>query len=245
MKKRWYQGFTIIETMLFLAVTGLLVMAILVGSTSAIGRQRYRDSANDLHSFLQEQYSNVLNTSNQRNNLAKCDNGGVDDSGGGVGRGQTDCVLLGKFIYINIPNADKLTVADIYGYSANPEQATTLDEINIFKSSGYNIKTLLDSEKEYSINWGVKVSSKNGGNFKPFSLLIVRSPNSGDILTFFNESHISDPQNLVNTGNLKEGVICLSPEGLFPDSEKMAIKIDSRAASTGAVNLVSGESTCQ
>ncbi len=245
MKKRWYQGFTIIETMLFLAVTGLLVMAILVGSTSAIGRQRYRDSANDLHSFLQEQYSNVLNTSNQRNNLANCDNGGVDNSGGGVGRGQTDCVLLGKLIRTDNVNANELKIVDIYGYSANPEQATTLDEINIFKSSGYDIKTL-DSVKEYSINWGVKVSSKKvGGNFNPFSLLIVRSPNSGDILTFFNESYIPNPQNLVNNSSLKEGVICLSPEGLFPDSEKMAIKIDSRAASTGAVNLVSGESTCQ
>ena len=37
-------GFTIIEVMLFLAITGMLAAAILVGSGVAIGQQRYRDS---------------------------------------------------------------------------------------------------------------------------------------------------------------------------------------------------------
>ena len=47
------KGFTIIEVMLFLAVTGALAVAILVGSGVAIGQQRYKDSVNSLQSFIQ------------------------------------------------------------------------------------------------------------------------------------------------------------------------------------------------
>jgi len=59
-------GFTVIEVMLFLAVTGLLAVGILVGSGVAIGQQRYRDSVNTLKSYIQQQYSEVTSVINNR-----------------------------------------------------------------------------------------------------------------------------------------------------------------------------------
>ena len=43
-------GFTVIETMLFLGVAGALTMGVLVGSGASINQQRYRDSVNSLKS---------------------------------------------------------------------------------------------------------------------------------------------------------------------------------------------------
>lgn len=52
-------GFTIIEVMLFLALTGLLLSGVLVGLGSNISRQRYNDAVEDVADILQNQYSFV------------------------------------------------------------------------------------------------------------------------------------------------------------------------------------------
>ncbi|MEP6710564.1 MAG: prepilin-type N-terminal cleavage/methylation domain-containing protein, partial [Candidatus Saccharibacteria bacterium] len=52
-----HPGFTIIEVMLFLAISGALAVGILIGSNVAITSQRYRDSLNSLQSLLQQQYN--------------------------------------------------------------------------------------------------------------------------------------------------------------------------------------------
>src|SRR6187402_1944283 len=98
-------GFTIIETMLFLGVTGMLATAILVGSGVAIGQQRYRDSVNSLKSQVQQQYSEVTNVINSRDKNWSCDvNGNVieaPDASDGESRGTTDCVLLGRLLTVD------------------------------------------------------------------------------------------------------------------------------------------------
>lgn len=52
-------GFTIIEVMLFLALTGLLLSGVLVGLGSNLSRQRYNDAVEDVADVLQSQYSFV------------------------------------------------------------------------------------------------------------------------------------------------------------------------------------------
>ncbi|HEU4715394.1 MAG TPA: prepilin-type N-terminal cleavage/methylation domain-containing protein, partial [Candidatus Saccharimonadales bacterium] len=70
-------GFTIIEVMLFLAITGMLAAAILVGSGVAIGQQRYRDSVSSLQSYIQQQYNKVINVTNDRDKSWTCDSNGT------------------------------------------------------------------------------------------------------------------------------------------------------------------------
>lgn len=60
------QGFTIIEVILFLAITGALLAGLLAGSVSSIKRQRYNDSVNDFVEFLRRTYSEVVNVENER-----------------------------------------------------------------------------------------------------------------------------------------------------------------------------------
>ena len=96
-------GFTVIETMLFLAVTGALAVGILVGSGVSIGQQRYRDSVNGLKSYIQQQYSEVSNVVNSRDKTWACDAQGnvVEvEQISAEARGTSDCVVLGRFITI-------------------------------------------------------------------------------------------------------------------------------------------------
>lgn len=56
------KGFTIIEVMLFLAISGFLLVGILAGTGAGIARQRYTDSVQHVAQVLREQYSAVVNT---------------------------------------------------------------------------------------------------------------------------------------------------------------------------------------
>lgn len=56
------KGFTIIEVMLFLALSGLLLVGILGGLGDNIARQRYNDAVQDVVNILRDQYSFVADT---------------------------------------------------------------------------------------------------------------------------------------------------------------------------------------
>ena len=85
-------GFTIIEVTLFLAVSGFFAISLLVGASTAVQRQQYRDSVQSFANYLRSQYSQVINVENDRN-FGKCPIGGGDTN-----RGQSECVILGRYI---------------------------------------------------------------------------------------------------------------------------------------------------
>lgn len=107
------RGFTIIEVMLFLAISGMLAATLLGGWGVMINTQRYKDSVRTLQTFLQQQYNLVYNVENGRSTKLLCDAvHGVREADAGAPRGQTDCTLLGRYIYISGGN---VRVAGIVG----------------------------------------------------------------------------------------------------------------------------------
>ena len=48
-------GFTIIEVTLFLAVSGFFAISLLVGASTAVQRQQYRDSVQSFANYLRSQ----------------------------------------------------------------------------------------------------------------------------------------------------------------------------------------------
>jgi prepilin-type N-terminal cleavage/methylation domain-containing protein len=56
-----HKGFTIIEVMIFLAISGLLLVGVLIGTGTTIARQRYNDAVQSFAEFLRQQYSFVIN----------------------------------------------------------------------------------------------------------------------------------------------------------------------------------------
>ena len=67
-KGAFLRGFTIIEVMLFLALSGVLLAGILGGLGGNIARQRYNDAVQDIANMMRDQYSFVSDTQiTQRN----------------------------------------------------------------------------------------------------------------------------------------------------------------------------------
>ena len=58
--KRWQSGFTIVEVVLFLAITGLLTVGLLAGVSAALRQQQYHDAVQSFAGFIRDQYSRVI-----------------------------------------------------------------------------------------------------------------------------------------------------------------------------------------
>jgi type II secretory pathway pseudopilin PulG len=53
-------GFTIIEVVLFLAISGLMAIGLLAGTSMAIQRQQYRDAVQSFAGYLRDEYARVV-----------------------------------------------------------------------------------------------------------------------------------------------------------------------------------------
>jgi len=205
-------GFTIIETMLFLGITGLLVAGLLVGTGTSISIQRYRDSVKELQSTLQQQYSDVSNVSNDNSGDLTCYGDGSISP-----KGQSNCVILGKFI--TATNSHSLSVKTVIGRIPLKSVSSLSDEA-IFSEEGYNINISTMASSTYDIEWGASIVDKKGIDTS-FSMLILRSPSSGVIRTFVDPSRTiadKDIKNLLNTSPsalTQSANLCIDSNGLF------------------------------
>lgn len=95
-------GFTIVEVVLFLGISGLLAVSLMVGWSVNINRQRYNDTVNTFKSSIQTVFSEVENTQNGREQKVKCATTGssvqILSNSSGEDRGTTDCIIMGKMI---------------------------------------------------------------------------------------------------------------------------------------------------
>jgi type II secretory pathway pseudopilin PulG len=241
-------GFTIIETMLFLAITALLVVGLLVGTGNSINTQRYRDSISSLQSFLQQQYSEVANVEND-NTTNLC----YGDSTTNNLRGQSNCVLLGRLI-TTTNNSNVLQIRRVVGYIPS-SPTSSLDDIQIFKAGGYNISVTDTMNETYNLEWGSSTVDivANGSNPMTFSILIVRSPNSGIVRTFINPNKSIDAIDIQNT-SVNDGIlnaaalqtplkVCVDSNGLFTGA-RSAVIIDANSSGSSGIETLGDKSGC-
>jgi type II secretory pathway pseudopilin PulG len=217
-------GFTIIETMLFLAITGVMVATLLVGVGASINVQRYQDSVLSLKSLLQSQYSSIENVENSRDNNWKCDSSARTSQTGTLQAvGQSDCIIIGR--YVEISGSD-ITVATVTGYK-NPNATPTGNDINIIKTV-YVLGLSGVSQDKETLEWGTSIAWPVGGGTgtRSTGIMILRSPDSGSIYTFTTDTPVPIanttaatlnamiiPGTLANQ-NQRENTICVDPQGL-------------------------------
>ena len=238
-------GFTIIETMLFLAVTGLLAMGILVGSGVAIGQQRYRDSVNSLKSYIQQQYSEVTNVVNDRAKTWTCDTNGnvtTGDVTSSEARGTSDCMLLGRFITIDA-TGKALSASNVVGVRGTGAEATSdIAEI----TTNYKITASPVDTSTAEVSWGAQVVKQKTTTPMPLSILILRSPLSGSVLTFTTEGVQTNLGAMVTAANMSaKRDICVNADlGSFV-GKRMEVQIGAYASSQTAIQIPSeGDSVC-
>lgn len=268
MSKRTSHGFTIIESMLFLAVTGVLIAGMIVGIGSSIAIQRYRDSVSTLKAFLQSQYSEINNVNNARDDSWHCDTttANTSQSGPSEAKGQSDCVLLGRYIEINGANQK---VAIITGYD-NPT-ANTGTDITILKT-GYTLGISSVEQQDSTMEWGTSIAwpiaagsqgtnptrteniPASTPNPRSIGILIIRSPDSGLVYTFTQDypqpiANINDAylKSLLVTGITSTAVpaqrqrtLCIASGG-FVLASKMAVYIRAYATNESAIETRSNE----
>jgi type II secretory pathway pseudopilin PulG len=235
MKPPKQTGFTIVETMLFLAISGLLVMAILVGTGTAINIQRYRDSVSSIGAFMQQQYSDVANVNND---------GSDDACPVNAPLGQSDCVILGK--YITTKDSKTLQVKTIIGTNATINPG--VNDVTALIDSKIKISSM--AGETYDVDWGASMDFASGTAVSPpdgFSILILRSPVSGIIRTFIDDQKVISEFNvgdLLSSAALnKEAKVCVNSNGLFTGT-KMAVLVQSHATSSSDVILLGDKSEC-
>lgn len=246
----YQRGFTIIETVLFLAITGVLVVTILAGSGVAVNQQRYHDSVNSFASLLQAQYANAIAVHNDRGATLKC----TDASGlqtaptGGDSRGASQCDLLGQVI--RSTDGTTITIDPVIGYkeaaalAGNPTSDVAALQAMSLQSLGSVDPSQIQSQQ---LEWGAKLVNPDGSP-AVFSILIAKSPLSGMILTFVDSGLSAGADSLgtlVKPANTQKGLtLCVAPQGLSTVGTAMSgVELLPNSASSAGVRLA-GTSVC-
>lgn len=180
-------GFTIIETVLFLAVTGALIAGIIFATSSSIGTQRYRDATESFKALLQQQYADVTNVQNPRDTAWSC-NDQATVTTGDVLAGQSDCVMVGKYMIID--NTDVSTYRVVASkITGAPDDG---NDITVLRTA-YRLNLDKSDVQQQKLEWGARIAWARAGDPddvktpitpRSIALLFVRSPVSGQTYTF-------------------------------------------------------------
>lgn len=234
-------GFTIIETLLFLALTGLLVAGVLAGTGTSINVQRYRDSVSTLKSLIAGQYSEVTNTRNiERGTDLSCANDAtVSDTGAVLPRGQAECILIGRYMTID---DSAIATWSVVGRA----QSTTAGANDIADLQNYRLALMESTKEASSLEWGARIAwprpvsgPPTQSGVRQFSMLILRSPKSGISYTFTADNTTTPLASMIVAGRTIPGQeqrrICVDSNGFFAGG--MAVVIGAYASGANAIEI--------
>lgn len=236
-------GFTIIEVMLFLAITGALMVGILIGSGLAIDRQRYRDSVDSLKGLFQDQYGQIANVINSEPRNSACSLDGTtlsfDDSEAAKQfRGTSDCLVLGKFMLIE---AQQVTIYDVIG-EPTASSAERSGDSETLRDYGIALR----NPENRNVAWDSRLTSPDSGDDAEASVLIVRSPLSGAILTYSQDGDLrNSPHSMISDDNMAQKDFCVDPGNINSIRRRLAVRITAGASNQSAIEVPSdSENVC-
>lgn len=249
------QGFTVLETILFLGVSGVLVALLIFGAGTSLNAQRYNDAVSSFKNVLQSQYAELSTVRNTRDSTWSCDATAVAIDSGNQFRGQGNCVLVGKYMRIDQDDIH------IYTVLAYPKASPTggLDDIDSLKSNYTLGISTADIQSKY-LDWGTEIAWPASGNGsrspttpRTIGLFFLRSPDSGAVYTFTSDSIPSDPLSVPisfvtdmlvagssSTQGQRSRSLCIVSNGLVTGGTR-AVYIDKYASSASAIEVRSND----
>lgn len=257
MGSRFSRGFTIIEVMLFLAITGLLLAGILASTSNSLNQQHYRDGVEATRNKLGSQFNKVYSLTN--NNQTTAGNEDPCANGQRSLRGTSNCFYVGRHIQIEpTDQTSRLRITPvvaqpnpsapsgpIFGSQQNAATATEggyseLTSRYIIKrvDGGNHAELVEDSE----LDWRLAAVQPGSNDMMTVSLLILRSPINGTVQTYNLLAGESSPPNYdnlndrINLAHMEDVKFCLADllGGLDP-AERMAIIIHKAATTSGHI----------
>lgn len=261
MGSKFSSGFTIIELMLFLAITGLLIAGILMNAASSLNDQHYRDGVEATRNIISAQYAKVYSLTNDTTvgdsaNIDPCQVLEGNDSAV-ARRGTSDCLYVGRLVQI-IPGASSSTIrvspvvakpnasynpTRVYdnqqsgAATANTSPSTFAQRYQVARYDGNN-----DLVQNQEMEWGLAAVNPGSNNQQETALLILRSPIDGTVQTYnvlatnpgaINYANLSDRLTSANLTDVKFCVADLS--GSLDPSQRMAILVHKAATGPGDV----------
>lgn len=180
-------GFTIIEVMIFLAISGLLFITVIGGTYAAIATQRYNDSVRSFAEFLRQTYSEVISPES------------LGATNGDFGGNSDQVAIYGKVAVFGLNNQTTIYTATLVGNtnvpSGNNDFMIDLRDVGarlfcgLEDASGNVINdTTVDT---YTPLWQSQIHDASGNLLKG-TLIIARSPTSGTVHTVYNPNFSPD-----------------------------------------------------
>ena len=176
--RRTKKGFTIIEVALFVAVSGFILVGIIIGTGTSLFRQRYNDSVQNFAEFLRTVYAQVSAVQN-------------------AGSGQSGQAIYGKLITFG-EKTDIIYTYDVVGAAVSGDKTASYSTIGALQDvvdanvvttekSGSFWRAYSINQNDYSPLWQARIETPEHEYFTG-SILIVRSPVSGTIHTFYSKN---------------------------------------------------------
>lgn len=234
-------GFTIIEVLLFLSISGLMFVALMSGVSTNINQQRYRDSVTSLGGLFQQQYSEVSNTRNDRDDNWRCDASIVEQNlTNGEGRGTSQCVILGRYIRAT-DNGTKVEIGNVVGTEPTPGTPLQSDSTAL---AAYQPKLSTFEQTTREPEWGAVLKDANS-RAAVFTVLILRSPLSGLVRTFAAASTVPSPlSDMITEENAHRTLAtCIIGDG-WALGPTQAVVIDASTPGANAVSIKGEADEC-
>lgn len=186
-------GFTLIEVILFLAISSALLLVAILTSGNLARHSRFSDTVNTYHSLIQRQYEEVMSGVNTRTSGP-----GIACSGPTTKPGEDSCIVLGKVIsfrfdssagfvrYVRAPNTSIANVGDVYSQLAviapTVEVLTTAEEPTVLQW-GATIQEASRSTDEVAAGPYKAGSSPHRGLINAVAFL--RGPNTSEPVPYY------------------------------------------------------------
>lgn len=245
------RGFTIIELLLFVTISGVLIATLLGGWSVSINTQSYKDSLRSLSSQLKSQYTDTFSVQNDRTSKLSCLPNDVSkqvritqNNATGSTRGTSDCVVVGRYMVIG---ADNMIANDIIGFDA--KNIVTPDDSELSAMKKYQptrLPAAIADDTTFLIPWS-STTYAPGGNESigvNFAMVIVRSPSTGTAHTYTKDFPTADRPptalDVIENGTQLARSICLNPQGPILQ-DRMAVVIGAQASSADSVNIVGAQ----
>jgi type II secretory pathway pseudopilin PulG len=233
-------GFTVIELMLFLGITGVLFAALMVGVNTNITQERYREGVQAYSALLQDQYSEVTNTRNDRSDQWQCVSGAVAPQPvNGEARGTTSCVILGRAVQIQSDGTEVKTAAVIGIEPLQQDNASDIDTLAAYKpklAESFGAATT-------TLDWQSSLATTDKKS-STASFLILRSPASGLLRVFASSSSLPGDLSTMITASAATTVIknCVTGStGLLPTQ---SVSVDPRVSGPNGVIVKEVDDAC-
>lgn len=259
-------GFTVIEVMLFLGISGLLMVGLMAGIGQGLNEQRYSDAVQDLKNTLQDQFAAMTSVQNNRSaRTLTCNTFGAivaAPSGSNESRGQSECVIVGRYLVIR---GSEVSSYPITAYKKPPLSSPPADDVaRILAQYALNLDTR--SMSSTKLEWGAQLAWPTEGPYarnpttpRSIAIIFMRSPETGQSFIFSSNnvpsegvlaslSTTSSPSFI--TGMLKNTAsipgrgsrtICIEPSGLVGKGHRKAIRLEDFSASPSAIKAVSND----